>query len=155
MKNFGKNIAIALLLVVSGLSVARAQVMPSAKLQDNPWKETQLMQPSVLAGMIKEGKKVRILNIGVVQDIKGSVHIGAAGKEETFDKLVKLAKTLPKDELVVIYCGCCPFEKCPNIRPAFNEMKKQRFTKVMLLNLPTNLRTDWITKGYPLEPAAD
>jgi hypothetical protein len=50
-----------------------------------------------------------------------------------------------------VYCGCCPFEKCPNIRPAFNLMKAMGFSNGKLLNLPTNLKQNWIAKGYPVE----
>jgi len=51
---------------------------------------------------------------------------------------------------MVIYCGCCPFTKCPNIRPAFQQLKKMGFTNVKVLDLPVNLQTNWIAIGYPL-----
>jgi len=50
----------------------------------------------------------------------------------------------------VIYCGCCPFEHCPNVRPAFQLLNEMKFTNQKLLNLSTNLKTDWIDKGYPV-----
>jgi thiosulfate/3-mercaptopyruvate sulfurtransferase len=56
-----------------------------------------------------------------------------------------------RDKEVIIYCGCCPFRRCPNIRPAFELLKKMKFTNLKLLNLPTGLNEDWIHKGYPLE----
>lgn len=64
--------------------------------------------------------------------------------------LRKTVAALPKNTVIVVYCGCCPFTKCPNIRPAFLEMKKMGFTHVELLNLPVNLQTNWVAKGYPL-----
>jgi thiosulfate/3-mercaptopyruvate sulfurtransferase len=43
-------------------------------------------------------------------------------------------------------------EKCPNIRPAFSALKSAGFQNVRVLELRTNLRTDWTAKGYPVEP---
>jgi hypothetical protein len=57
----------------------------------------------------------------------------------------------PKDADVVIYCGCCPFRDCPNIRPAFRVLQEMKFTRAKLLNIPTTLKADWINKGYPSE----
>jgi hypothetical protein len=63
--------------------------------------------------------------------------------------LKKTLSTLPKNKEVVIYCGCCPFDKCPNVRPAITALKEMKFTNYYLLNLPQNIRADWISKGYP------
>ncbi|GGH12613.1 hypothetical protein GCM10007352_19500 [Mucilaginibacter phyllosphaerae] len=110
------------------------------------------MEPALLAANIKENpaKLPLILNIGAVEDIKGAKHIGAADKTENLKALKAMVTTLPKNADIVIYCGCCPFTKCPNIRPAFQELKKMGFTHIKLLNLPVNLQTNWIAKGYPL-----
>jgi hypothetical protein len=53
--------------------------------------------------------------------------------------------------MVVIYCGCCPFRNCPNIRPAFNLLKEKGYTKPRLLNLKQNLKVDWTDYGYPMD----
>ncbi len=57
---------------------------------------------------------------------------------------------LPRNTDIVIYCGCCPFEHCPNIRPAFKLLNDMGFTNQKLLNLSHNLKADWIDKGYPI-----
>ena len=62
---------------------------------------------------------------------------------------------MPPAELVkviniVIYCGCCPFEHCPNIRPAFNLLNEMGFTNQKLLSLQKNIKADCIDKGYPV-----
>jgi hypothetical protein len=54
----------------------------------------------------------------------------------------------------VIYCGCCPMLKCPNIRPAYSTLKELGFTHIRVLSLPTNLHTDWVSKDYPSDPPA-
>jgi hypothetical protein len=42
-------------------------------------------------------------------------------------------------------------EKCPNLRPAYQALKKLGFTQIRVLDLPTNFHTDWAEKGYPVE----
>ncbi len=125
--------------------------MPKLELRD-PWKANQLMEPAELVAIIQnpQAKKPLVLNIGAVEDIKGATHIGPANKPENLEKLTKTVKSLPKNTAIVIYCGCCPFGKCPNIRPAFTALQNAGFSNVKLLDLPVNLNTNWTSKGYPL-----
>ena len=118
----------------------------------NPWTDNELIEPSALAAKIKinDADNLVIFNIGAVEDIKGAKHIGPVSSAENLEKLKHAIATLPKNTPLVIYCGCCPFAKCPNIRPAYAELKKQGFTDVRVLNLTTNLKTNWIAAGYPL-----
>jgi rhodanese-related sulfurtransferase len=117
------------------------------------WTLADLIEPGDLAATINKPSVTQpvIFNIGAVEDIKGAVHVGAANNAENLKKLNKLAERLPKSKTVVIYCGCCPFGKCPNVAPAFQALKNQGLTQVKVLNLPVNLKTNWIAKGYPLE----
>ena len=130
----------------SGLSLARAQT-------DEPWTDKQLKDPAVLAAAIADSKATKpvIFNIGPVQQIKGAVAIGPASAQANLEKLKQQLAKLPKDKEVIIYCGCCPFRRCPNVRPAFELLKKLKFTNAKLLNLPSSLNDDWISKGYPIE----
>lgn len=118
----------------------------------NSWTKNELMEPSTLAAILKNPKasKPLIFNIGVVDDIKGAKNMGASSEKENLARLKKTLSKLPKTTAIVVYCGCCPFDRCPNIRPAFQALKDGGFTKGLLLNLPTNVKTDWISKGYPL-----
>ncbi|MFF5380852.1 rhodanese-like domain-containing protein [Pedobacter suwonensis] len=118
---------------------------------DSPWKNDQLMQTQKLASLISKNSKVTIFNIGSVQDIKSAVHVGAASEQASLDNLGRLAGKFPKSGQTVLYCGCCPMEKCPNIRPAFNLLKSRGFTNLYVLDIPTNLRKDWIDNGFPLQ----
>jgi thiosulfate/3-mercaptopyruvate sulfurtransferase len=129
-------------------SVSRA--LPQS---DEPWTDKQLKDPAVLAAALTDSKasKPVIFNIGPVQQIKGAIAIGPASAQANLDKLKKQFAKLPKDKEVIIYCGCCPFRRCPNVRPAFELLKQMKFTNAKLLNLPTSLNEDWISKGYPLE----
>jgi hypothetical protein len=138
--------ALAAVILFSSITSARPQ-------SDNPWTEKQLKDPAILAATIADPKAPRpvIFNIGPVQQIKGAIAIGPATKPDNLEKLkLQLAK-LPKDKEVIIYCGCCPYSRCPNVRPAFELLQKLKFKNAKLLNLPSNLKDDWIDKGYPLE----
>lgn len=131
-----------------------SQVSANPTLLDkaNPWSQKQLLQPAELAAKLNssKGAKPVIFNIGVVENIKNAKKIGAAREEANLAKFKQELSKLPKNSMVVVYCGCCPFDKCPNIRPAMKLLNDSKFTNAFLLNLPTNLKTDWVNKGYPL-----
>ena len=120
--------------------------------EKDPWQQNQLMEPTNLAKLIKDKRNanVYILNIGVMDDIQGAIHIGAASEAPNLEKLQKEVAGLAKNALIVLYCGCCPIGKCPNIRPAFSLLKKANFTNVRVLNLQHNIHKDWVDQGYPL-----
>ena len=116
-----------------------------------PWTAKQLMAPADLAAMINDpnAKKPVILCVGPGALIKGSLDMGPANEKINLEKLKQQLSKLPRDTNVVIYCGCCPFEHCPNIRPAFNLLNEMKFSNAHLLNLEHNIKTDWVAKGYP------
>ncbi|HEY7403918.1 MAG TPA: rhodanese-like domain-containing protein [Candidatus Angelobacter sp.] len=114
-----------------------------------------LIQPQELAQALKSGQKPVVLYTGpqafyAQAHIPGAENIGPVSKPQGMDKLRARAATLPKDAPVVIYCGCCPWDHCPNIRPAFAELKKLGFSKVRVLYLATSLGADWKDKGFPV-----
>jgi thiosulfate/3-mercaptopyruvate sulfurtransferase len=139
-------IALAGLMFLTGVNGAFSQ-------SSEPWTDKQLKDPAVLARTLKDPKATPpvIFNIGPVGQIKGAIQIGPTSKPDNLDALRKQLEKLPKDKEVVIYCGCCPFRRCPNVRPAFELLKEMKFTKAKLLNLPTSLNDEWVSKGYPME----
>ncbi len=108
-----------------------------------PWTKDQLMEPSKLAEVLNDPAKKAplILDIGFFGGIKNSIKIGPAKDKANLDKLRQFLSTQPKDADIVIYCGCCPFRDCPNIRPAFSVLKEMGFTNAKLLDLPHNLKS--------------
>jgi hypothetical protein len=52
---------------------------------------------------------------------------------------------------VVLYCGCCPLVKCPNLRPAFTAFEDMGIGRLRVLLLPTSFHVDWAEKGYPVQ----
>ena len=128
-----------------------SQFCTSQQTNQDPWKPGQLLTPADLAATInnKDAAQPFIYSIGPSAYIKGSIDIGNTKEKENLDKFKEQVSKLPKNAAIVIYCGCCPFEHCPNIRPAFNLLAKMNFTDYKLLNLEHNIKIDWINKGYP------
>ena len=116
------------------------------------WTTSQLMEPSVLANEITTDKDVPvIISVGPGAVIPRSINAGMVSTPKGMAAFSAKLDSLPKDTKVVVYCGCCPFEHCPNARPAMAALKEKGFTNYYLLNLSTNVKTDWISKGYPVK----
>lgn len=115
------------------------------------WTQKQLMEPATLAKSIASKKELPvIICIGPGATIPNSVDVGMINNEAGIMKLKRRLASYSPATRVVVYCGCCPFERCPNVRPAATLLKDMKFTNYFLLNLPNNIRKDWIDKGYPI-----
>ncbi len=124
----------------------------------DPWTPAQVLQPADLAKELANPKsnKPLIVYVGFeglyrAGHIPGAVFYGSASKPTGLDQLKKWAQNVPREQAIVIYCGCCPWSRCPNIRPAFKALREMGFTKLRALYLPTDLATDWAQKGFPTE----
>jgi len=144
------------LLAVSALG-AMASPLRSESPSANPWADSDLMQPADLAAALNSTKpRPRILCVAfpVLYRQRHIIHAEYAGpgnKPEGIAALKAAVASLPKDAQIVIYCGCCPMVKCPNVRPAYSALKEAGFKNVRVLNIPENFHTDWAAKGYPVE----
>lgn len=147
-----KKTAITLYSLVAIVLFSFAFQKQSKQKEQAPWTEKQLMSPSELAKIMNGGNQSAfyIFSIGPSGLIKNAIDIGEGNDKNNLAKLKKEVTKLPKDANIVIYCGCCPFGDCPNIRPTFSLLNKMNFTNHKLLNLPKNLKVDWIDKGYPM-----
>ena len=146
-----KNRAAFLTIAALAVSVCWGQEAAS-----DPWTARELLQPAELAQVIQSGKAPIVLSVAfpVLYNGKHIVHAinaGPTSKPEGIEALKTAVAKLPKDADLVIYCGCCPMLKCPNIRPAYRTLKDLGFTHIRVLNVPTNLHTDWVSKDYPSE----
>jgi rhodanese-related sulfurtransferase len=83
--------------------------------------------------------------------IPGSENFGPAANQAAVQQLLKRVEGLPRNRFIVIYCGCCPWSHCPNVRPAYQALHGLGFTKLKVLYIPDNLGTDWVSEGYPVE----
>jgi thiosulfate/3-mercaptopyruvate sulfurtransferase len=124
----------------------------SATSGKEPWTANQLLDPADLAKTLSNtgSPQPYIFCIGPQAVIKGSIDIGPTRDKANLDEFAKQLEKLPKEANIVVYCGCCPFANCPNIRPAFELLNTMKFKNQKLLNLPKNVKVDWIDKGYPL-----
>jgi hypothetical protein len=120
--------------------------------EGDPWTPQQLLAPAELAKTLNNPKSPQpiIFSIGMQAIVKGSVDIGPAMMKENLALLKQKLEKLPKNSQIVVYCGCCPFSRCPNVRPAMELLKSMQFSNYKLLNLPQNVKVDWIDKGYPM-----
>jgi len=81
--------------------------------------------------------------------IPGSEYVGAASDEEGLKGLQDRVAKLPRDSAIVIYCGCCPWRKCPNIAAAYDALRQGGFRNVKVIHIAEDFGTDWVDKGFP------
>jgi thiosulfate/3-mercaptopyruvate sulfurtransferase len=122
----------------------------------DPWTDSETLTPPVLVKMLEGGEKLAIAYTGPLVlhragRIAGATLIGPTSEAEGLADLKRWARKLPRAETLVIYCGCCPMEKCPNIRPAYRTLREMGFTNLRVLVLATSFEKDWIGKGFPIE----
>ena len=115
-----------------------------------------LVQPAALAARLKSGSaaSMLILQVGfhslyIQGHIPGSVYAGPAGQPAGLAALRAAVQNHAKDAPVLLYCGCCPWDKCPNIAAAYDELKAMGFTAIQVLYIAHDFGTDWVEKGYP------
>jgi thiosulfate/3-mercaptopyruvate sulfurtransferase len=113
----------------------------------------EFMEPSKLADMLNlpKAKQPIVYNVGPVDNIKGAINIGSCSKKANLDKLRKALEKVPRDKMIVVYCGCCPMRVCPNVRPAYDLLTELGYKNSKILDLKQNLKTDWVDQGYPVE----
>lgn len=139
----------AIMLFLLGLMMCTALISVAQKPVN--WNDKQLMEPAQLNEVISARKNLPVvISVGPGPLLPGAINVGFINTSEGLDNLHTELGKIPKDKKVVVYCGCCPYEHCPNVRPAIDALKQMRFTDYYLLNLPHNLKRDWIDKGYPL-----
>jgi thiosulfate/3-mercaptopyruvate sulfurtransferase len=123
----------------------------------NPWTAAQTVQPAELEKELAAGKSApTVLFVGFQRlysagHIRGAQYHGSGGTSEGLAQLKAWANSLPRSTNLVIYCGCCPLEHCPNLRPPFSLLREMGFTKVRALILPTSFEVDWAEKGLPYD----
>jgi hypothetical protein len=137
-------------LLASVLTLFAFQQCKAQEPKPENWTSEQLMQPANLAQALNDNKNIPLIYcVGPGVVIPHSIDIGMTDKPENIQKLKDSLNKVSRDANIVIYCGCCPFARCPNVRPAIALLKEMKFTNYHLLNLPHNIKTDWISKGYP------
>jgi len=137
------------------LGGATAAMFPA--YQATSLSSSQLINPEELVKILQspKGEKPLMIQVGshVLYEqahIPGSEYIGPASSEIGIQQLRKRVEALPRRKFIVIYCGCCPWSHCPNVKPAGDALHAMGFTNVKVLYIPGNFGMDWVEKGYPV-----
>lgn len=139
-----KPLAVALLLAIA--------VAFAADVAD-------VVQPKEVADRLAaKGAKPAIFQVGPnvlyrSNHVPGSVYAGPGNQPQGLDLLKEAVAKLPKDTEIVLYCGCCPWDRCPNLNGPVKMLKEMGYTKVKAMMIPENFKKDWIDQGYPTEKA--
>jgi hypothetical protein len=150
--------SLSLLILLSVTFFSAVRIKGEEKKSSDPWPSAQTLQAADLAGELAEqnGTPPTVVYVGFRTlfaggHIPGASFHGTGSTEQGLGEVKKWADGLPRSTNLVLYCGCCPLEKCPNIRPAFTALNGMGFKKLRVLILPTNFATDWVGKGYPVQ----
>lgn len=134
--------------VPSSVSPASASTIP----------QDRLLQPQELNGLMESAVSERplILQVGshvlyAEAHIPGADYAGPGKQPDGLELLRNRVTALPRNQFIVIYCGCCPWGRCPNIGPAYRQLSDMGFTNVRVLYIAENFGTDWVAKGYRVE----
>ncbi len=117
--------------------------------------EASLIHPKELAAALTGpvAQRPAVLHVGFrvlyrSGHIVGSRYIGPASTPEGLQALRAAVLKLPRTKPVVLYCGCCPWTDCPNMRPAYSALESTGRT-VRILYIAKNMQKDWIDAGLP------
>lgn len=118
----------------------------------------QQIKPEELVKLLQASGKQKplVLHVGphvlyAQAHIPGSEYIGAASTEAGLQQLRKRVDSLSRTKSIVLYCGCCPWSHCPNVKPAHDALHAMGFTNVKVLYIANNFGTNWVDQGYPTE----
>ncbi|MGB6483121.1 MAG: rhodanese-like domain-containing protein [Candidatus Acidiferrales bacterium] len=146
--------ALAVTFVATAASGARGKGTPAVAPE---WRNARQISAAELAKKISGPPRTRpvVLQVGfkVLYDgghIPGAIFAGPASTAEGLAKLKAVAEKFPHNKELILYCGCCPWEKCPNIHPAYDELRRMGFSRLVVLLIPQDFAHDWIGQGFPV-----
>ena len=151
----GATGCVALLLAAPAWVKSDAQGAPESSALSIP--AVQRMEPQDLNRLLhtREAEKPLVLQVGsrMMYDqahIPGAEYAGPGSSQEGLKLLHDRVARLNRSTLIVIYCGCCPWTHCPNIGPAYHELRRMGFANVKALYLENNFGADWANRGFPV-----
>ena len=145
------------LIVFATVATIGFTALPSRA--SDPWKPEDVIEPQALAAELSKPNKPVILQVGFKAlfyggHIPGAHYCGPAKDPDGVARLKNCLSKISKDQTIIIYCGCCPMVRCPNVRPAFALLRQMGFDNVKVLDIPNDFPTDWTKKGLPTTPPA-
>lgn len=145
----------AMILAACMLMVASDAALAAAPADSIP--AAQLVQPADWAAKVKDGSAAATLTLHVgfktmydQAHIPGSEYAGPGNTGAGLQVLRDRVAGLKKDAPILIYCGCCPWERCPNMGGAYAALVELGFTGVKAMIIQDNFGSDWVEKGYPV-----
>jgi thiosulfate/3-mercaptopyruvate sulfurtransferase len=154
----GTIVVLAVLFVAPTMTQAQGPFGAPSENSAVSIPQAQLIQPEELSRILHAAgeEKPLVLQVGshVLFDqahIAGAEYAGAGSQAEGLKQLQKRVSPLNRNTFIVLYCGCCPWNRCPNIAPAFRLLQRLGFSRVKALYIADNFGTDWASKGYPVE----
>jgi 3-mercaptopyruvate sulfurtransferase SseA len=144
------------LLAILAAPFARAQFTPAESAFSIP--QAQLIQPEALNSLMQSARTATplVLQVGsrvlfAEAHIPGAEYAGPGSQPEGLERLRSRVNAMQRNELIVLYCGCCPWQRCPNVGPAYAKLRAMGFRNVKVLYLADNFGADWAARGYPVE----
>jgi rhodanese-related sulfurtransferase len=151
-------VAILAFAFVLSSSQLGAQFAPTPTASAFSIPEAKWLKPEALLQLqqAKGTEKPLILQVGSHMlfsqaHIPGSEYIGPGSQSAGIQQLQTRVTALSRKKLIVLYCGCCPLNRCPNLGPAYAKLSEMGFTNVKVLYLANNFGADWADKGFPVE----
>jgi len=141
------TLGLASVVLASAAYAFQATLIPTTRLI-NPDELVKILQSS-------KGQKPLMIQVGShvlysQAHIPGSEYIGPANSESGLQQLRKRVESMPRSKFIILYCGCCPWSHCPNVKPADDALRALGFTNVRVLYIANNFGADWVDKGYPV-----
>jgi rhodanese-related sulfurtransferase len=150
--------AAILLLAFFALGPAFPARAEPAGAAPTSWDDAKRLTPEELAKTLRTAgaEKPALFHVGfkvlfLQAHIPGSTFAGPGASPAGLDAVRKAAAAFPKSKPIVLYCGCCPWERCPNMEQPWRALVAAGFTNVAVLYIPKNFGQDWVSKGYPTE----
>lgn len=144
------------LLLAAGAIFAQ---QPNGAAINPPWPTTDVIHVDDLSKIVQaKSAEPLLLQVGFEYQYKskhipGAIYAGPGREEGGLAILKKAVANVPKDRQIVLYCGCCPWDHCPNMKPAFTLLHSLGYMKVRVVEIPNSFLKDWAEKGLPVEGA--
>jgi hypothetical protein len=108
--------------------------------------QAQLLMPEALrhSMLTASAEKPLVLQVGshmmyAEGHIPGSEYVGQGSQPAGLQQLQDRVNSLPRKKPIVLYCGCCPWNRCPNLGPAFAKLHDMGFTALVQMARPRRL----------------
>ena len=140
-----RRIAASVLIFVSSYAFSQATSIPT----------NRLINPEDLIKILQSGKEQPLVlqtgshNLFLQAHIPGSEYVGAASTDTGLQQLRKRVDSLSRNKFIVLYCGCCFWSYCSNVKLVDDAMHELGFTNVKVLYISDNFGTNWVDKGFP------